>query len=42
MYIQFVVVGKIIGETETHYITEDTYGRHSWSKQWYRPMVDIS
>jgi hypothetical protein len=42
MYVKFVVIGRIIEETETHYITEDTSGRHTWSKQWYRPMVECS
>jgi len=36
MYERFVVTGKVIRETDTHYFTHVPYGVQSWSKQWYR------
>lgn len=42
MYSKFVVVGKVIRETATHYITESPTGTQTWSKQWYRLMPECS
>lgn len=41
-YDRFVVTGKLIGETETHYITKIRRGTAKWSKQWYRLMPEGS
>lgn len=35
-YCRMVVQGKVIYETETHYITSTATGTHKWSKAWYR------
>lgn len=40
-YSRMVVHGRLIGETETHYITETINGTQTWSKAWYRLSVNM-
>lgn len=35
-YGRMVVIGKLLYETETHYVTQATEGITTWSKKWYR------
>lgn len=38
-YNRMVITGKLLYETETHYVTQLAEGIATWSKQWYRPML---
>lgn len=33
---KILIVGRLINETKTHYITQDTTGIRTWHKNWYR------